>query len=117
MLNKKYIIVEGYIATEKDKPFYGQIKINNQSGLISNIQKEKQWVADYIFKKDSLIFAGFGDIHIHARKDQTGKQKYKKDYKTVTKSALNGGCVHISAMPNTPKPLTTNQPRPTSTSY
>lgn len=107
MENKKFTIVEGYIASENKKSFFGQIKISQKTGLILEVQKGKKWKADFVYSQDNLIFAGFGDVHIHAREDQTGKQKYKEEYRTVGNSALNGGCVHISAMPNTPKPLTT----------
>lgn len=107
MKNKKFIVIEGYIATENEKLFLGQIKINQKTELIVEVKKGRNWEADFIYGKDNLIFAGFGDVHIHAREDQTGKQKYKEEYRTVADSALNGGCVHISAMPNTPKPLTT----------
>eukprot|EP01097_Dermamoeba_algensis_P010232 TRINITY_DN7470_c0_g1_i1.p1 TRINITY_DN7470_c0_g1~~TRINITY_DN7470_c0_g1_i1.p1 ORF type:complete len:487 (-),score=133.52 TRINITY_DN7470_c0_g1_i1:143-1390(-) len=48
-----------------------------------------------------------GDIHIHAREDETGKQVYKEDYTTVNASALNGGVGFVGAMPNTPNPLLT----------
>ncbi len=106
-MKKKYIIIEGLIATINKKPFFGQVKISLNTGLILEISKTKKWPADFSYNQDNVIFPGFGDVHIHAREDQTGKQKYKEDYQTVANSALNGGCVHISAMPNTPKPLTT----------
>ncbi len=110
MTKKQKVIVEGYIVTAEKKPFRGQILLNKKTGLIEEVvelAKKKLGEADFVFEKDSLIFPGFGDVHIHAREDRTGKQNYKEDYQTVTEAALNGGCVHISAMPNTPKPLTT----------
>ncbi len=103
------VTIEGYIATDFKAPFLGQIQISKQTGLITKVSENISQQADYIYNKDCLIFAGFGDIHIHAREDQTEQQNYKEDYTTASKSALNGGCVHISAMPNTPKPLTTTE--------
>lgn len=109
MENNNFTIIEGYIATEIKKPFNGQIKINNKTGLIESVINGNELKADYTYNKDNLIFAGMGDIHIHAREDETGKQEYKENYKTAGDAALNGGCVHVSAMPNTPKPLTTKK--------
>ena len=105
-------IIEGNLATESKKPFIGQININDKTGLIRSVKikgKDKLEVPDHVFNKDCLIFAGMGDIHIHAREDQTKKQNYKETYETASEAALHGGCVHLSAMPNTPKPLTTKQ--------
>ncbi len=109
-MNKNiFTFVGGYIATENREPFLGQIKINNKTGLIEDVIEGEELNADYVYNQDNLIFAGMGDIHIHAREDQTGEQKYKEDYETAGNAALNGGCVHVSAMPNTPKPLTTEK--------
>ena len=110
MSKKQEVIVEGYIVTANKNPFRGQIVLNKKTGLITEVKDLKKGElgeADFVFGKDNLIFPGFGDIHIHAREDQSGKQKYKEDYQTAGAAALKGGCVHISAMPNTPKPLTT----------
>ena len=109
MEKNNFTVIEGNIATESREPFLGQIKINNETGLIEDINKGKKINADYVYNQDNLIFAGMGDIHIHAREDETGEQEYKEDYQTAGNAALNGGCVHVSAMPNTPKPLTTKK--------
>ncbi len=105
----KNLILEGLIATTSRKPFLGQVEINLETGLIKEVRDLKEGEigkADFVFDEDNLIFAGFGDLHIHAREDQTGEQNYKEDYQSAVNAALNGGCVHLSAMPNTPKPLT-----------
>ena len=99
------MIVEGIIATHNRKKFLGQIKISKHTGLISKVTRGRKEKADYIFNSDNIIFPGMGDVHIHAREDQTGKQNYKEEYKTAGDAALAGGCVHVSAMPNTPQPL------------
>ena len=57
-------------------------------------------VADRRFGDDCLIFAGFGDIHIHARDDVSGRECYKEDFSTASKAAVNGGVVHVADMPN-----------------
>src|SRR5580693_8102753 len=58
--------------------------------------------ADIEFDDDCLIFAGMGDIHIHARDDPSGKEAYKEDFCTASAAALNGGVVHVADMPNNP---------------
>ena len=100
------ITIEGNIAGHDKKPYKGLITIDPKTGLITNVAKSKKGVkADHSFGKDSLIFAGFGDVHIHAREDDTGKQIYKEEYATAADAALHGGVVHVSAMPNTPNPV------------
>jgi len=101
----KRVIVEG-VFVNSDRTFKGQIEIIN--GVIRNIGKNLG-NADFSFDDNHLIFPGFGDVHIHAREDQTEIQNYKEDYDTVCKAAINGGVVHISAMPNTPQPLTSDK--------
>lgn len=100
------ITVEGLLATHDKKPFRGVVSIDPKTGLISDISEPSRRVSNYRFGDDCLIFAGFGDVHIHAREDETGKQVYKEDYSTAADAALHGGVVHVSAMPNTPNPVT-----------
>lgn len=57
-------------------------------------------VADRRFGEERLIFAGFGDIHIHARDDVSGRECYKEDFSTAARAAVNGGVVHVADMPN-----------------
>lgn len=57
---------------------------------------------DYKFNSDCLIFAGMGDIHIHARDDVSGAETYKEDFVTASRAALAGGVVHVADMPNNP---------------
>jgi len=59
---------------------------------------------DFTFGEDCLIFAGMGDIHIHARDDVSEKQTYKEDFTTAAAAALHGGVVHVADMPNNPVP-------------
>ncbi|TSC86162.1 MAG: Dihydroorotase [Parcubacteria group bacterium Gr01-1014_8] len=102
----KTVTIEGMIAGHDKKPYRGVVEIDSKTGLILNVSKRgKGLKATYIFNDDCLLFAGFGDVHIHAREDDTGKQVYKEDYKTAADAALSGGVVHVSAMPNTPNPV------------
>ena len=56
------------------------------------------------YNSDCVIFPGFGDIHIHAREDVSGKHTYKEDFISAGYAALNGGCIHVADMPNNPIP-------------
>lgn len=100
------VTIEGNIVSHDKKPYRGVITIDTKTGLMASVAKSKKgFKADHVFGKDSLIFAGFGDVHIHAREDDTGKQIYKEEYATAADAALHGGVVHVSAMPNTPNPV------------
>ncbi len=94
-------IIEGKFVNS-DRTFKGQIQIID--GVIRKIGKNLGQ-ADYTFDENHLIFSGFGDVHIHAREDETEIQNYKEDYDSVCKAAINGGVIHLTAMPNTPQPL------------
>ena len=59
---------------------------------------------DHTFDDDCMVFAGMGDIHIHARDDYTEQQTYKEDFTTISAAALHGGVVHVADMPNNPAP-------------
>ena len=61
-------------------------------------------VADRSFSDNCLIFAGFGDIHIHARDDVSGHECHKEDFSTASRAAVHGGVVHVADMPNNPMP-------------
>lgn len=55
---------------------------------------------DQEFGADCLIFAGMGDIHIHARDDVSERETYKEDFCTAARAAIQGGVVHVADMPN-----------------
>lgn len=99
--------IEGNLVTEKTVK-KGRVEVSLKTGLVTKVGKVTG-NADIICGKDELVFPGFGDIHIHAREDETGKQVYKEDYTTAASAALNGGVVHVSAMPNTPNPVVGKQ--------
>jgi dihydroorotase len=56
--------------------------------------------ADIQFGDECLIYAGMGDIHIHARDDVSEAETYKEDFSTAACAALHGGVVHVADMPN-----------------
>jgi dihydroorotase len=91
-------IIEGMLA-DVDGVRHGQIRI--EDGVIRavgpNLGKPQ-----HVFGDDCLIFAGMGDVHIHAREDVTGKQNYKETFATASAAALNGGVLHVADMPNNP---------------
>jgi dihydroorotase len=81
-----------------------QVQFDTETGLITDVgfnlvSKEK---VDHFFDDDCLLFAGMGDIHIHAREDLSGKNCYKEDFISTQNAALNGGVVHVADMPNNP---------------
>ena len=83
-----------------------QVTFDDATGFIKDsgplgIPKEN---LDYYFNDDCVVFAGMGDIHIHAREDTTKRQNYKEDYNTASLAALNGGLTHCMDMPNNPAP-------------
>src|SRR4051812_5893665 len=57
-------------------------------------------VPDVTYGDECLVFAGMGDIHIHARDDVSEAETYKEDFETVSAAALHGGVVHVADMPN-----------------
>lgn len=99
------IIVEGQ-CVHTDGVRFQQIDIDTKTGLITRVGNSLG-KPTYSFSKTHLIFAGFGDVHIHAREDETGQQTYKEEYATA--AAVHGGVVHAACMPNTPFPLTTKE--------
>jgi dihydroorotase len=97
-VDQQTTIIEGRLA-DIDGVRWDQILIEN--GLIAavgpNLGK-----ADRVFSDSCLIFAGIGDIHIHAREDVSGKHNYKETFATASAAALHGGVVHVADMPNNP---------------
>src|SRR5947207_7943485 len=78
---------------------HGQLAIEN--GRIVAVGSNLGTPTD-VFNDSCLIFAGMGDIHIHAREDVTGEQNYKETFATAAAAALHGGVVHVADMPNNP---------------
>lgn len=92
------MIISGrYVTTEQVRR--GQIRI--EEGTIAEIGCDLGR-PDVEFSDDCLIFAGMGDIHIHARDDVSEQQCYKEDFTTAAAAAVHGGVVHVADMPNNP---------------
>jgi len=88
-----------------------QIRFDENTGLIVEagdlgIPKNN---LDYQFEDDCLLFAGMGDVHIHAREDVSGKNNYKEDFTTARAALRNGGLCHAGDMPNNPVPPVDNK--------
>src|ERR1035438_8680168 len=91
-------IIEGILA-DIDGVRPGQIAIEN--GVITAVGP-KLGMPTHIFGEGCLIFAGMGDIHIHAREDITGEETHKETFACVSAAALHGGVLHVADMPNNP---------------
>ena len=97
--------LEGILVDSKIKS-RRQVRFDETTGLILEmgdlkIPREK---IDYYFDDNCLVFAGMGDIHVHAREDVSQKHIYKEDFLSASKAALNGGLTHLCDMPNNPIP-------------
>jgi dihydroorotase len=83
-----------------------QIRFEESTGLIESVgdlgvSKDK---LDYYFDDSCFLFAGMGDVHIHAREDVSGKNTYKEDFISARSALRNGGLCHAGDMPNNPTP-------------
>ncbi|TGK02882.1 amidohydrolase [Leptospira langatensis] len=91
-----------YLATLDLDPSTGLINSIHKNVLIQDPKSD-----ELAFDPEKyLIFSGFGDIHVHAREDESGKHKYKEDFQSAGLAAINGGVIHIADMPNNPIPPT-----------
>jgi dihydroorotase len=91
--------IEGRIV-HPDREFDGSIEIDPDTGLIERVGPMTG--RSDLDCTSCLIFPGFGDIHIHAREDVSGKQTYKEDFVTASAAAVHGGVTHVADMPNNP---------------
>jgi dihydroorotase len=91
-------IIEGRLA-DIDGVRHGQVAI--EDGVIRAVGPGLG-KPQHVFPESCLIFAGMGDIHIHAREDVTGQQNHKETFATASAAALHGGVLHVADMPNNP---------------
>jgi dihydroorotase len=91
-------IIEGRLA-DIDGVRHGQIAIEN--GVVSAVGADLG-TPTHVFGDHCLIFAGMGDIHIHAREDITQKETHKETFACASAAALHGGVLHVADMPNNP---------------
>jgi dihydroorotase len=98
-------VLEAIVATGM-KVERAQIKFDEASGLIIEVGNlgVPYEELDYIFDDDCLLFAGMGDVHIHAREDVSGRNNYKEDFTSARLALRNGGLCHAGDMPNNPIP-------------
>jgi dihydroorotase len=92
------VIVEGVLA-DLDGVRPGQVVI--EDGVIAAVG-QGLGRSDHVFGESCLVFAGMGDVHIHAREDVTGRECHKETFATASAAALHGGVVHVADMPNNP---------------
>ncbi len=92
------VIVKGRLA-DIDGVRYGQVRIEGGTIVAVGPGLGKP---DHVFGESCLIFAGMGDVHIHAREDVTGRDNHKETFATAAAAALHGGVVHVADMPNNP---------------
>lgn len=81
----------------------------DQQGIITSVvnydhNRDANKKFDYYYNDDCLLFAGMGDIHIHAREDISRKNIYKEDFQSASLAAINGGVTFVADMPNNPVP-------------
>jgi len=76
--------IEGRIV-HPDRELEGSIEIDPRTGLIASMGPLTG--SSDLDCSNCLIFPGFGDIHIHAREDASGKQTYKEDFTTASAAA------------------------------
>src|SRR5881398_3327448 len=91
-------IVEGPLA-DIDGVRHGQVLI--EDGTIRAVGAGLGQ-PQHVFGDSCLIFAGMGDVHIHAREDVTGRDCHKETFAAAAAAALHGGVVHVADMPNNP---------------
>lgn len=105
--------ISGRIVTH-EKDFLGTVEWDSKTGLILTVLEQKESIPilnsqhqenEIQFNSlETVIFPGFGDIHIHAREDESGKHTYKEDFVSASAAAVNGGVIHVADMPNNPIP-------------
>jgi dihydroorotase len=100
--------ISGRIVTH-EKIFLGTIEYSTSTGLIEDVKEGIDSDSTQYSQEDVMIFPGFGDIHIHAREDVSGKHTYKEDFVSSGYAAINGGVIHVADMPNNPIPPVDDQ--------
>jgi dihydroorotase len=91
--------VEGRIANE-DGEFDGAVEIDTTTGLIARVGLSEG--RSDLDTDGCVIFPGFGDLHVHAREDVSGREMYKEDFASAAAAAIHGGVTHFADMPNNP---------------
>ena len=97
--------IDAICATSKDVKRQ-RIVFDESTGLIISVADScsEDPSPDFFFDDNCLLFAGMGDVHIHAREDVSGKNNYKEDFISARAALRNGGLCHAGDMPNNPIP-------------
>ena len=79
MLETHTMIIAGRLVSP-ERVSAGQIRVSGEKifEVGANLGRP-----DLEFSDDCLIFAGMGDIHIHARDDVSEHETYKEDFRTA----------------------------------
>lgn len=96
------MIIEAVCVTST-KIERAKIRFNEESGLIEEFG-HFDGTPDIVYGDECLLFAGMGDVHIHAREDLSQKNTYKEDFTSAQQAMHNGGVCHAGDMPNNPIP-------------
>jgi dihydroorotase len=91
--------IEGTLVNH-DRVAEGALEIDTTTGLIT--QTGPKTGESDLDTTGCLIFPGFGDVHIHAREDVSGKEMYKEEFATAAAAAIHGGVTQVADMPNNP---------------
>lgn len=99
----KNIVTIDAVCAESTGVLRKKISFNSDTFLIEE-NLDTDCPVDYFFDDDCLLFAGMGDVHIHAREDVSQKNIYKEDFTSASRAGINGGLAHVCDMPNNPIP-------------
>ena len=98
-------VLEG-VLVDSHRIGRAQVVYDTDTGLIVDVGDlgfPRNKVDDF-FDDACLVFAGFGDVHVHAREDASGRESYKEDFLSASQAALGGGLAYFVDMPNNPRP-------------
>jgi dihydroorotase (multifunctional complex type) len=94
------LVIEGKVV---DLENIFEARVGIEDGIIKEIKKQGLGGERNINAKNSLIFPGFIDLHVHMR---VPGWEHKEDFSTGTKAAAHGGVTTVVDMPNTIVPAT-----------
>lgn len=95
----KNTIIEGTIVNVDSEPRHGQISIGPE-GLIERVDYARPTRPTYAYTRETLIFPGFVDTHVHCREGPEQENIHKEDFHSASLAAINGGVTHLADMPN-----------------
>lgn len=78
------------------------LEIDAGRGVIERVEEGLD--PDVVLPDALRVVPGFLDLHVHCRDDPAGTERYKEDYRSASRAALQGGVVLVGDMPNNPAP-------------